>query len=110
MEANLRQDAEEAEVDIDGYKLVWDEGRENKVKQNSRVIMYIKEELSYEVVRKHMGGYWMPEILVKFGHKGTRRTLVSMVYRKHTPWKSKENSSKDEEERLKKWLEARRQV
>ena len=110
MEANLRHDAEEDAVNIEGYKLVWDEGRENKVKQNSRVVMYIKEELSYEVVRKLMEGDLMPEIWVKLGHKGTRRTLVGMVHREHTPWKSKENSSKNQEERLKKWLEARRQV
>ena len=89
MEANLRHDAEEDAVNIEGYKQVWDEGRENKVKQNSRVVMYIKEELSYEVVRKLMEGDMMPEIWVKLGHKGTRRTLVGMVYREHTPWKSK---------------------
>ena len=110
MEANLRQGAEEANVHIEGYNLVWDEGRENKVKQNSRVAMYIKNEMSFEVVKKNMEGDLMPEIWVRLGHKGTRRTLVGMVYREHTPWKTKENSSKNQEERLKKWLEARRQV
>ena len=110
MEANLRKGAEEAEVHIEGYKIVWDEGRENKVKQNSRVAMYIKDELSHEVIRKHMEGDLMPEIWVRLGHKGTSRTLIGMVYRKHTPWKTKEKSSKNQEERLKRWLEARRQI
>ena len=56
MEANLRQGAEEADVEIEGYNLVWDEGREIMSKQNSRVALYIKDELSYEVVKKHMEG------------------------------------------------------
>ena len=110
MEANLRQSAEEADVAIEGYNLVWDEGREVMTKQNSRVVMYIKDELSYEVVKKHMEGDLMPEIWIKLGHKGTRRTLVGMVYREHTPWKTKESSMKNQEDRLKKWLEARQQV
>ena len=99
-----------AEVEIPGYNLVWDRGREIMTKQNSRVVIYIKEELSYEVVKNNMEGDLMPDIWIKLGHKGTRRTLVGMIYREHTPWKTKENSSKNQEERLKKWLEARRQV
>ena len=59
--------------------------------------MYIKDELSYEVVRKHMEGDLMPEIWLRLGHKGTRRTLIGMVYRKHTPWKSKESGGETEE-------------
>ena len=110
IEANLRQSADETDANIEGYNLVWDEGREIMSKQNSRVVMYIKEELSYEVVRKNMEGDLMPEIWIKLGHKGTRRTLVGMVYREHTPWKTKESSIKNQEERLKKWLEARQHV
>ena len=79
-------------------------------KQNSMVVIYIKEKLSYEVVKNNMEGDLMPEIWIKLGHKGTRRTFVGMIYREHTPWKTKENSSKSQEERLKNWLEARRQV
>ena len=101
MEANLRQGADMAEVDIQGYNLVWDKGREIKSKQNSRVAIYIKDELSYEVVEKYMEGDLMPEVWIKLGHKGTKRTLVGMIYREHTPWETKENSSKNQEERLK---------
>ena len=110
MEANLRLGSEETDVEIEGYNLVWDAGREIVAKQNSRVALYIKDELSYEVIKKHMEGDLMPEIWIKLGHKGTKRTIVGMVYREHTPWKTKESSVKNQEERLKKWLEARQEV
>ena len=51
-------------------------GIENRIKKNSRVVAYVKDELSYEVVKKHIGGDLMPEIWLKLGHTGTRRTLV----------------------------------
>ena len=100
MEANLQHGADMAEVEIPGYNLVWDRGRKILTKQNSRVVIYIREELSYEVVKNNMEGDLMSEIWIKLGHKGTRRILVGMIYREHTPWKTKENSSKSQEERL----------
>ena len=68
------------------------------------------EELSYQVVKNFMGGDLMPEIWLKLGHSGTKRTLVGFVYREHKPWKSKDESVRGQEERLKLWLEARRPV
>ena len=55
-------------------------GIENKIKKNSRVVAYVKDELSYDVVKKHMGGDQMPEIALKLGHAGTRRTLVGFIF------------------------------
>ena len=109
-EANLMKGANLEEVNIPGYNLIHDMGIDNKTKKNSRVVVYVKEELSYEVMKKHMGGDLMPEIWLKLGHKGTKRTIVCFVYREHKPWKSRDDSIKGQEERLKAWLEARRPV
>ena len=91
-EANLKKEASLEDVSIPGYNLVCDMGIENRVKKNSRVVAFVKEELSYEVVKKHMAGDLMPEIWLKLGHKGTKRTLVCFMYREHKPWKSRDNS------------------
>ena len=109
-EANLRKEANLQEVTIPGYKLVCDMGIENSLKKNSRVVAYIKEELSYQVVKNFMGKDLMPEIWLKLGNSGTKRTLVGFLYREHKPWKSNDESVRGQEERLKLWLEARRPV
>ena len=101
-EANLRK------VDIPGYKMVCDTGSENKVKKNSRVVVFIKEELSYKVVRKNIEGDLMPEVWLRIGHKGRKRMLVGFVHREHKPWNSTDASIKGQEERLRIWLETRR--
>ena len=91
-EANLRRGANLEDVDIKGYKLIWDEGRENPAKGNARVVVYIKEELSFDVMKKYMGDNIMPEVWIRLGHKGTKRTLIGMVYPEYTPWNSGDGS------------------
>ena len=109
-EANLKKDAIMQKVEIQGYKMICDAGVENRLKKNSRVVAFVKEELSYEVVTNNMKGDLMPEIWLRLGYRGTRRTLVGFVYREHKPWKSHDASIKGQENRLKTWLEARRHV
>ena len=90
--------------------MVCDTGQGNRVKKNSRVVAFIKEELSYEVVKKNMEGDLMPEIWLRLGHKGKRRMLLGFVYREHKPWNSNDASVKSQEVRMKTWLEARRHI
>ena len=78
-EANLRKNADMSEVEIKGYRLVWDQGRENPNKENARVVVYIKEELSFDVITTYMGGDLMPEVWIKLGHAKTKRTLIRMM-------------------------------
>ena len=98
-EANLRTGASLEEVHITGYNLVWDAGRDDKVKANSRVVAYIREDLSFEVVKHMMRGSLMPELWIKLGHKGTRRTLVGFIYREHSPWGVQEGTVREQEGR-----------
>ena len=109
-EANLRKEADMSEVEIQGYKLIWDAGRENPRKGNARVVVYIKEELSFTVMSKYMGGDLMPELWIRLGNAGTKRTLVGTVYREHTPWNTGDGSQKSQEVRWKKWLEVRGEI
>ena len=52
----------------------------------------------------------MPEVWIKLGHAGTKRTLIGTVYREHTPWKTGDGSQKNQEVRWRKWLEARGEI
>ena len=109
-EANLRTDADMKEVDIPGYVLKWDSGRENKTKKNSRVVVYIKEELSCDVLTNYIKNDLMPEVWLRLGHKNTRRVVIGFVYREHTPWGTQEGSVREQETRLQSWLEARKEI
>ena len=57
-----------------------------------------------------MGGDLLPDIWLRLGHTGTRRTFVCFIYREHKPWKSRDDSVRGQEERLNIWLEARKPV
>ena len=97
-------------VAIQGYTMISDKGIQHQVKQNSRVVAFVKDELSYELVEKYMGDNLMPEICLKLGHRGTKRTLIGFVYREHKPWKMGDASVGSQEKRLKALLEARRPI
>ena len=45
--ANQRSNAVMEKVGIQGYKMICDRGRQYQVKQNSRVVAFIREKLSY---------------------------------------------------------------
>ena len=61
-EANLKRDAVMEKISIEGYKMVYDMGIKHQVKQNSRVVAFIKEELSYDIVDSYMEEDMMPEL------------------------------------------------
>ena len=109
-EANLKTNAVMEKASIPGYKMISNKGREHRIKQNSRVVAFVKDELSYELVEKYMGNDLMPEIWIKLGHRGTKRTMIGFVYREHKPWKLGDATARSHENRLKAWLETRRPI
>ena len=109
-EANLRAEADMQDVHIPGYVLKWDSGRENRTKKNARVVVYVKEELSCEVLTSYMKNDLMPEVWLRLGHKNTRRMVAGFVYREHTPWGTQEGSVKEQEARLQNWVQARKEI
>ena len=65
--------------------MIWDKGRVNPSKENARVVVYVKEVLSFEIIHQHMGGDLMPEVWIKLGHARTKQTLGRTIYLEHTP-------------------------
>ena len=63
-EANLKAGEDIKEVETPGYNLVWDRGRENKAKGNSRVVADVPEDLSFEIVKSKMKGDLLPELWI----------------------------------------------
>ena len=47
-------------------------GIQHQVKQISRVVEFIKEELSFDIVDNNMEEDMMPEIWIRLGHRGTK--------------------------------------
>ena len=83
-------------VEIPGYVLKWDAGRNNQNKKIACVVVYIKEEMSFDMMTVHMKDDLMPEVWLKIGHKGTRRTLLGFVYREHTQVGTQDSSLKQQ--------------
>ena len=69
---------------------------------------YVREDLSFEIVKSKMEGDLLPELWIRLGHKGTKRTLLGFIYREHSPWGVQEGSVREQEVRWDRWLEARR--
>ena len=109
-EENIKTNAVMEKVIIPGYKMISDKGMEHRIKQNSRVVAFVKDELSYELVEKYMGDDLMPEVWIKLGHRGTKRTLIGFVYREHKPWKLGDATGRSQKNRLKVLLETRRPI
>ena len=91
-EANLRAGADLKEVNVPGYNLVWDGGRENNEKANSRVV----GERSYTGT------------IVKIGpqrhKKDTHRVYIQGAFTLGV----QQGSVKEQEGRWARWLEARK--
>ena len=109
-EANLRAESDMQEVSIPGYIMKWGSGRENRQKKNSRVVVVVKEELSCDILTNYMKNDLMQEVWLRLGHRNTKITVVGFIYREHTPWGTEEGSIKEQETRLKNWLEARTEI
>ena len=109
-EANLRAESDMQEVSIPGYIMKWDSGCENRQKKNSLVVVVVKEELSCDILTNYMKNDLMREVWLRLWHRNTKRTVVGFIYREHTPWGTEEGSIKEQETRLKNWLEARTEV
>ena len=45
------------EVEIPGFVMEWDSGKKKKHKKNLKVVVYLKEELSCDVLTDHMKNY-----------------------------------------------------
>ena len=85
VEANLFKESNHEDVTIDGYSLLWDLGRENRKRNNSRCVLYIRNDLSYKI-RNDLMEMDIPEIWVEVGESNKKRLLLGLFYREFSEW------------------------
>ena len=115
VECCLKVEDDRSLVEMEGYDLLVEEGIYEKRRSAARVVVYIKSNLAYQQlkVRNHD---LIPEVWLKAGHKGKKRSTYAFLYREWRRWNiprpaqglpDHEGSCQAQHQRLKDWLEAR---
>ena len=68
-EANFYEEHDVNEVTIDGYNFVWDKGRNQSNRKNSRCVVYIRKDLSFKL-RSDLMRESFPEVWIEAGEAG----------------------------------------
>ena len=92
-EANWTSTTDEQTVHIKGYEIIADKGRNNKKRRNSRTIIYIKDNLHYEILNNKMREN-TPEIWIRISEPGKRKTDLITFYREYKQWNNDNIESK----------------
>ena len=77
LEANFFSHNSKEDIEIDGCELIWDKGRENLRRNNSRSVLYIRRDLSFKV-RHDLMEKNIPEIWVEIGQCNKKRSLLCL--------------------------------
>ena len=102
-EANLFNDAPDILVNILGYKMVKPLTTENKKLQYSRVVMCVRNNLNFEILKKHMDSS-TSSIWIKLTKRGQKKITLGAIYREHTLLKQDDNGKSGEEgEQVTRW-------
>ena len=105
VEANFFKENEEKDVQISGYRIFWDKGRDDATRRNSRCIVYVRNDLSTKV-RQDLMKNDFPEIWIEIGEENRRRSLLCIFYQEFSEWNQRisTNSLKNQKERFARWL------
>ena len=118
VECCLKTEDDKSLVNMDGYDLLVEGGISVTRRAAARVVVYIKSTLAYQQV-KVLNNDLIPEVWIKAGHKGKRRSTYAFVYREWRRWKvprpaqgnpDQEGSRQAQHQRLEAWLEAREEL
>ena len=102
-EANWTQDMDEATVRIPGYEIIPDKGRSSKKRKNSRTVVYIRDDIHYEILTNKMREE-VPEVWLRISEPGKRKTDLVVFYREYKQWRNKETEAKrEQEDRYRQW-------
>ena len=105
-EANLFKETNNKDVQISGYTLFYDKGRENVTRKNSRCVVYIKNDLSFKL-REDLMSEEIPEVWIEVGEPKKKRVLICQFYREFSNWNNRTgtDSIKSQKERFEVWLD-----
>ena len=115
VECCLKLEDDKSLVEMEGYDLLIEEGIYEKRRSAARVVVYIKSNLAYQQLQVQNHDL-IPEVWLKAGHKGKKRSTYAFIYREWRRWKiprpgqglpDHEGSRQAQHQRLKDWLEAR---
>ena len=106
LEANFKGQNDKVDVEIEGYTIVWDNGREDNQRKNSRTVAYIRNGIHFKL-RNDLMPSDSPEIWLELGENREKKLLTGILYREFRPWNGDMMlaSLKNQEIRLDKWLE-----
>ena len=82
-EANLFNGTPDIQSDILGYKMVKPLTYLNPNLEYSRVLLFVKNNLNFEIMRKHMD-LWTTTIWIKITKRGQNKLIIGAIYREHT--------------------------
>ena len=77
IEANFFADSLVEDVTISGYSILWDLGRENLERRNSRCVLFIRNDISFKI-RKDIMDVNVPEIWVEAGQSNKKRFVLCL--------------------------------
>ena len=80
IEANFLKDNDKKDVQLDGFTIFWDRGRENQLRRNSRCVLYVRSDLSYKL-RLDLMNETCPEIWIEIREARKKRSLLCLYYR-----------------------------
>ena len=105
IEANFFKDNDVKDIEINGFSVFWDKGRNNISRQNARCVVYVRNDLSCKL-KENLMDEKIPEIWLEVGEPRKRHVLMCIFYREFSEWNSRmsTNSIKCQKERFEKWL------
>ena len=100
IEANFFKENDIKSIEIKGFSVFWDKGRDNVSRQNARCIVYVRDDLSCKL-KENLMDEKIPEIWLEVGEPRKRHVLMCIFYRKFSEWNSRisTNSIKFQEQR-----------
>ena len=85
LEANFFLQNAEEDIQIKGYSMFWDKGRENLRRQNARCVLFVRNDLSFKIRRDLMEDS-VPEIWMELGLPKKKKSLLCLFYREFSQW------------------------
>ena len=85
VEANFFAVNQVEDIEISGYNVVWDKGRENSMRKNARTVLFIRQDIGYKI-RNDLMDESTPEIWIELGKNSQKKIWMCLFYREFSEW------------------------